>query len=207
MYEAVKRSFDVVMSATILLAIVPIWMAVAIAIKATTPGPILHRGSRIGKRGKPFIMYKFRTMTSGAEEAGPGITGARDPRITSVGRVLRTWKLDELPQLWNVLRGEMSLVGPRPEAPRYVALYNERQLGVLAVRPGITGPTQIRYRHEERLLGGTDVEAQYRTLLPHKLEIDLHYVQTRSLLRDVALLAGTVRSIVMGEPEKLGKQA
>jgi lipopolysaccharide/colanic/teichoic acid biosynthesis glycosyltransferase len=137
-------------------------------------------------------------MRADAETRGLKVTAFGDPRVTPIGRVLRATKLDELPQLVNVLRGEMSLVGPRPEAPEYVDLYDERQREVLSVRPGITGPTQIRFRDEESLLQGPDVEAAYLALLPQKLEIDLDYVHNRSLVQDLTLLLATVSVVVRG---------
>jgi lipopolysaccharide/colanic/teichoic acid biosynthesis glycosyltransferase len=147
-------------------------------------------------------MYKFRTMLADADRTGPAVTGASDPRVTPVGRVLRATKIDELPQLLNVLRGDMSLVGPRPESPRYVALYDQRQREVLSVLPGITGPTQLRYRHEERILTGEDVERQYCALLmPVKLESDLEYVRTRTAVGDFRVLVATFGALF----ERAGK--
>jgi lipopolysaccharide/colanic/teichoic acid biosynthesis glycosyltransferase len=151
---------------------------------------------RVGRDGQPFTMLKFRTMHVGAD-AGAGITGAADARVTRLGRRLRAARLDELPQLINVLRGEMSLVGPRPESPRYVRYYTPEQLAVLRVRPGITGPTQLRFRDEAARLTAADVEAQYvGELLPAKLASDLEYVRTRTLWGDIAILLETVRLAV-----------
>lgn len=196
-----KRSLDLVVGAALTLLTAPLWIGIALAIRFTSPGPILYAGRRIGRDGKPFSIYKFRTMRADADRVGPGITAADDPRITRVGRLLRTSKLDELPQLINVLRGEMSLVGPRPEAPEYVQLYDDRQRAVLSMRPGITGPTQLAYRHEERMLlqlaQGGDVERQYReVLMPRKLESDLEYVRSSSILADVRYIAATVRRVL-----------
>jgi len=148
-------------------------------------------------------MAKFRTMVADAPTRGPGITAQDDPRMTPIGRFLRKTKLDELPQLLNVLNGTMSLVGPRPELPRYVALYNERQRRVLSVRPGITGPTQIAYRHEEELLRGRpDVETYYiNVIMPLKLEMDLRYIEQRRFWTDVGYLIKTLVHIVLrGDP-------
>ncbi|HEV3313159.1 MAG TPA: sugar transferase [Chloroflexota bacterium] len=171
----------------------PVWAAVAVAIRLTSGPGILHRGDRLGKNGRIFGMYKFRTMAIGSHLAGSRVTGANDPRVTPVGRLLRRWKLDELPQLVNVVRGDMSLVGPRPEDPRYLPDYAPNQMEVLSVRPGITGPTQIAYRHEEALLRGPDVEGDYRTkLLPAKLDMDLSYIRTASLSTDVRLILATL---------------
>ncbi len=191
-YETGKRTMDVVIAAALLVALMPVGIAIAVLVRLSSPGPVLYAGRRVGKDGEVFQMYKFRSMRNGADREGTAVTGAGDPRVTTVGRFLRATKLDELPQLLNVLRGEMSLVGPRPEAPRYVSLYDERQRGVLAVRPGVTGPTQLQYRHEERLLAADDVEELYcDRVLPRKLEMDLIYVETRSLRNDVQCLLAT----------------
>src|SRR5204862_8233186 len=128
----------------------------ALAVGRASPGRIVHRALGRGRHGRPFTLYKFRTMVVGATAAGPGITARRDPRITRVGRALRRSRLDELPQLWNVLCVEMSLVGPRPEAPKFVALYTPEQRRVLSVRPGITGAAQLAFRNEEELLPSDD---------------------------------------------------
>ncbi|MGI8968770.1 MAG: sugar transferase, partial [Chloroflexota bacterium] len=174
----------------------PLWLLIGAMIRLTSRGSALYAGTRIGRDGHPFRMYKFRTMHANADQSGPAITGAADARITPLGHLLRTTKLDELPQLLNVLRGEMSLVGPRPESPAYVALYDDRQRVVLTVRPGITGPSQLLYRHEQELLSGEDVERQYRDeILPAKLESDLAYVRDRSLAKDVHLLWLTVHRL------------
>ena len=172
------------------------WIVAAVAIKLTSPGPVLHRATRVGKDGDHFMILKFRTMRP--DTNGPAITAAGDPRITTVGAVLRRTKLDELPQLVNVLNGDMSLVGPRPEDPRYVALYTGEQRRVLALRPGMTSPAAVVYRNEERLINaaGGDVESIYlERIMPAKLELDLEYVEHRSLWLDVRVLARTAGSV------------
>lgn len=197
-----KRSLDVVVATAGMVCTVPLWVAIALAIRLTSPGPIFYRGRRVGKDGRLFPMYKFRTMRQDADRIGPSVTATDDPRVTRVGRALRLTKLDELPQLLNVLRGEMSLVGPRPEAPEYVAHYDPRQLQVLAVRPGITGPTQLAYRHEERLLQHSNAEDRYlNELLPHKLEMDLAYLRGWSLGQDLHLILATLRQLVGRQAE------
>src|SRR5262249_23288741 len=145
----------------------------SVLIKVYSPGPILFRQRRVGKNGHEFSILKFRTMVNGADRIGKGITADDDPRVTSVGAFLRKWKLDELPQLWNVLKGEMSLVGPRPELPAYVRQYTSSQMRVLLMRPGITDPATLRYRHEGRILeGSSDPERLYREkILPDKLSL------------------------------------
>jgi lipopolysaccharide/colanic/teichoic acid biosynthesis glycosyltransferase len=187
---------DVTLAAMALALTAPLWLAVGAVIRLTSPGPVLYAGRRVGKGGAVFQMYKFRSMRTGADRLGPAVTGAGDPRVTSIGRLLRRTKIDELPQLLNVLRGEMSLVGPRPEAPQYVARYDERQRQVLSVRPGITGPTQLRYRHEEQLLPQADLERVYCTeIMPRKLEMDLEYVRTHTLWTDLRVLCATAQGL------------
>jgi lipopolysaccharide/colanic/teichoic acid biosynthesis glycosyltransferase len=196
MEERARRGIDVIVAGALLAVTIPLWLPIAAAIRLGSPGPVLYHAPRIGKDGVPFTMYKFRTMHVDAATVGPAITVGEDPRITPIGRRLRRWKLDELPQLINVVRGEMSLVGPRPEAPEYVALYDQRQRQVLSVRPGITGPSQIVHRHEERLLNRDDAENHYRTvILPGKLEIDLAYVRGRSIVGDLRLIVQTAASL------------
>lgn len=195
-YPPLKRVTDVVFAMSGLIITAPIWAIVSLAILILDGSPVLYRGPRLGKHALVFGMYKFRTMRVGADSIGPGITGAGDIRTTRVGHFLRTWKLDELPQLVNVLEGHMSLVGPRPEDPRYLPNYSERQREVFRVRPGITGPTQIMFRNEEKILTSSDVEEQYRSeLLPMKLDLDLKYVETATLLTDMRLTLRTLRDI------------
>jgi len=167
-----KRAFDFLCSSLGLLFLSPIFLLVSIAIYFESRGPVFFRQERVGKDGKSFRIIKFRSMVAGASEIGLKITTAGDPRVTRVGRFLRRTKLDELPQLINVWRGEMSLVGPRPEVPIYVALYSERQTKVLSVRPGITDPASIEYADEEKILGGAiDAQRTYiEEILPKKLE-------------------------------------
>ncbi len=193
---AIKRVGDLVLATGLLWVTAPFWGIIALAIRLTSAGPVLYAGRRVGMGGNEFLMYKFRTMHRDADRVGPAVTAAGDPRITSVGRLLRLSKLDELPQLLNVLRGEMSLVGPRPEVPEYVALYDDRQRQVLSVRPGITGPTQILFRHEEQLLQHGDIDRQYRELFPRKLESDLRYAAHHSPVGDAVILMQTVRSLI-----------
>lgn len=188
-----KRLFDIVVSAVLLALSSPVLLLVAIAIRLDSRGPVIFRQARSGKGGVPFDIFKFRTMVANADRLGPVITTAGDPRVTRVGGWLRRTKLDELPQLVNVLRGEMSFVGPRPEVPRYVALYTPAQRAVLTVRPGITGISQLELRDEEaRLEGVDDIENAYiHRLLPAKLNLDLEYVRNRSLGTDLSILVRT----------------
>lgn len=207
MYRHLKRPLDVAGAAIALLLTMPVWIPISAAVLLTDGLPILYRARRMGQHQVPFAMYKFRSMYRQADRSGPGITGRADSRITPTGAFLRRWKLDELPQLLNVLRGEMSLVGPRPEDPRYLPDYTDRHRAVLSVRPGITGPTQIAYRHEERLLTAHDFELQYRThVLPQKLDLDLRYVEMQSFLTDVMVLAQTAGSIFVRKSVKVGEE-
>jgi len=188
-----KRAFDLVASGAGLIILSPLLLGIALAVRLTSPGPALYRARRVGQHGEEFTLYKFRSMVANADRQGPGITAAQDRRITRVGRFLRRTKLDELPQLLNVLRGDMSLVGPRPEDPRYVALYTPEQRRILDYRPGITSMASLTYRNEERLLAGEDWERVYvEQVLPAKLAIDLEYARRANLRRDIALILRTV---------------
>jgi len=217
MHEAMKRSFyvrfgkralDIAMAALGLILLTPLFAVLAILVKCTSRGPVLFRQRRVGRRGEPFLIAKFRSMADGSDRAGLPITAADDCRMTAVGRVLRGLKLDELPQLWNVLCGDMSIVGPRPEVPRYVNLYSDSERQVLSVRPGITDPASIRYRSEERVLRGhSDVDRYYReVLLPDKLKLNLEYINRISFFYDLSLLVQTTRAVLFGrahKPERL----
>src|SRR5205085_1846063 len=158
---------------------------------------VLFRQERVGRGGGRFLLWKFRTMVVGADRLGGLLTVGRDPRVTRVGRVLRASKLDELPQLFNVLTGKMSLVGPRPEVPRYVALYDDAQRRVLQLTPGITDPASIVYRNETQLLGmSADPETTYtKEVMPHKIEINLAYARHATLSSDFAVIVRTVLSL------------
>lgn len=192
-----KRLMDVVCSSLALLLTFPVFILIAIAVRLSSPGPVLFRQKRVGKGGMVFDILKFRSMVVDAPECGPEITRSGDQRVTGVGAILRRTKLDELPQLWNVIRGDMSLVGPRPETPRYVAMYTDDQRQVLSVLPGLTDPASITYRHEEAVLGReTDPERFYiEYLMPHKLALNRQYLSNVSLRNDVRLIWRTVRAI------------
>ncbi len=188
-----KRVLDVTLCVASLPLTLPLGAVLALAVRLGGRGPVLHRADRVGRDGRPIVVLKFRTMRPGC--CGPGVTRAGDDRITRVGRVLRATKLDELPQLLNVLRGDMSLVGPRPEDPRYVATYTAEQRQVLSVRPGVTSLAFLRFGHEQDLIERAcpaDTEAFYLTeILPAKLEIELGYVRGWSLREDLRILART----------------
>ncbi len=196
--RAAKRAFDFA-AASLGLAVagVPL-LALAGLVRATSRGPALFRQERIGRGGRPFRIYKLRTMVDGAAARGPQVTSAGDPRVTRLGRILRATKLDELPQLINVWLGDMSLVGPRPEVPRYVAQYRPEEREVLAVRPGITDPASIAFRDEEAVLARfPDRERAYvEVLMPQKLALNRAYIATQSLGGDLALIAKTLAAVV-----------
>jgi lipopolysaccharide/colanic/teichoic acid biosynthesis glycosyltransferase len=194
-----KRWFDAVCAATGLFLLSPFLVFIAIMVKLTSHGPVIFRQVRTGRLGNPFQIWKFRTMTWEPAEDGGLLTAAGDRRVTPFGQLLRKTKCDELPQLFNVLRGEMSLVGPRPEVPRYTNQYTDEQRNVLAVRPGITGPTANRYISEEEMLAGhQDKEGFYlSTILPVKLEMDLQYCQDISFNRDLKLIAHTFTNLLL----------
>jgi lipopolysaccharide/colanic/teichoic acid biosynthesis glycosyltransferase len=190
-----KRAFDVLASGIGLVLLSPVFIFIAIAVRLDSKGPTFYRAQRVGQHGKDFHLYKFRTMIVEADQKGPGITRAQDNRVTAVGRVLRRTKLDELPQLMNVLRGDMSLVGPRPEDPRYVELYTPEQRVILQYRAGITSMASVTYRNEEQALAGDDWEQTYiDEIMPAKLAIDLEYSQRATLLTDIWLILRTIVS-------------
>lgn len=188
-----KRIFDVSVALLGLIVLAPVFVIIGVWIKATSPGPVFYRARRVGQNGALFNLYKFRSMVANANRIGAGITAGDDPRITRAGRFLRRTKLDELPQLINVVQGDMSLVGPRPEDPRYVESYTAEQRRVLAVRPGITSWASVQYRHEEQLLSTATVDDVYRReIMPQKLALDLQYVDQQSLRLDLSILWHTL---------------
>lgn len=193
-----KNLLDLVGAAVGLVLFLPVFVVIAIAIRIGSPGPVLFRQSRVGRFGREFDILKFRTMKESAELAGPQLTVGADQRITRIGRVLRRTKLDELPQLWNVLCGHMSLVGPRPEVPRYVRYYPEGiAREILSVRPGMTEDLSLDLRDEASLLADVpDPERHYvEVLLPRKLAAQLFYVRNRSLLGDVRIIIRTITEL------------
>lgn len=189
-----KRIVDFLVALVGLLIIWPLLLVIAIAVKCSSRGPVLFCQTRMGRGFRPFSIYKFRTMVVDAPKLGAQITAGADPRITRVGHFLRQWKLDELPQLVNVLKGDMSLVGPRPEVPRYVEMFREDYASVLSVRPGITDPASLKYRNESTLLAASEnPEATYvEQILPDKIALAKDYVAHSSLLYDLRLIWQTV---------------
>jgi lipopolysaccharide/colanic/teichoic acid biosynthesis glycosyltransferase len=198
-----KRLFDIVVSAVGLALLALPFAIIAMAIKLSSPGPIFYRQQRIGRGGQPFWLYKFRTMS--VREGGPLVTAEGDPRITPVGRVLRRWKLDELPQLWNLLRGEISVIGPRPEVERFVRYYTPEQRRLLEQVPGLAGMSQLVYPHEADILQRypNPEEVYVLQLMPRKLAVDLQYEQSRTFWSDLRLLTEITLLIASGKSYRI----
>jgi len=192
--RAIKRIFDFVASLIGIIIISPILTIVAICIKLDSKGKVLFLQKRVGKNGMPFNIYKFRTMVSDAEKLGKQITIGKDSRITRVGAFLRKYKIDELPQLFNVLKGDMSLVGPRPEVPKYVDLYTEEERKVLEVRPGITDLASLRYSDENEILGKVENPEEYyiNVIMKDKLKLNLEYIEKSNIIFDIYLIIKTI---------------
>lgn len=201
---AARRPLDPVLALVLLCASSPLLVLAALGIRLSSPGPILYRATRIGLNGEPFTLHKFRTMAVNAPGSGPAVTGRRDPRVFAFGAFLRRTKIDELPQLFDVIRGKMALVGPRPEDPGIVARhYNEEQKKTLAVLPGLTSPGALfHYTHGDRYLSD-DVDRDYvEKFLPIKLAIELVYVQNRSPVYDLEVMlrtASTIARVLVGQ--------
>ena len=199
-FGEVKRLFDLLFALIALALLSPALLVVALLVAIASPGGAVFRQIRVGRGGREFRLLKYRTMRTGSEAKGQLTIGGRDPRVTSVGYFLRKTKLDELPQLWNVLIGDMSIVGPRPEVPKYVALYTAQERAVLSVRPGITGMASIEYINENELLAkAADHERTYiQEVMPAKLALDLRYVRDRSFTLDLRIIGVTVRRVFFG---------
>jgi lipopolysaccharide/colanic/teichoic acid biosynthesis glycosyltransferase len=199
MYRHVlKRLFDLVVASSLLTILSPLLVVVAIAIKTGSPGPVFYRGLRVGMHKRPFGMLKFRTMVIDADGKGPSSTSADDPRITTIGAFMRRFKLDELPQLFNVVKGEMSMVGPRPQVMWAVNAYSAEEQRVLSVRPGITDWASIRFSNEGEILkGSTDPDRDYMILIhPEKMRLSLRYVDSVSFMTDVGILVRTAGAVL-----------
>jgi len=189
----VRRLLDILVAALGLAILSPLFALVALAIKLQDGGPVFFSQTRVGRGFRKFRLYKFRSMTPGADRLGPPLTVPADPRVTRVGGFLRRSKLDELPQLFNLLRGDMRLVGARPELERYVEMFRREYTLLLQDRPGITDPASLAYRHEHLVLSANGVEKQYVTeILPHKLALSLGYARERTLLSDLGIVARTL---------------
>ena len=190
----IKRAFDIAIAATGLIALLPVMAVVAVLIKCDSQGPVFFKQRRMGRGFRAFLIYKFRTMKENSELTGRLITIGEDPRITRVGRFLRKTKIDELPQLINVLKGEMSLVGPRPELPRFVELFRSEYAEILTVRPGITDLASLKYRDEAKLIGQfSNPEEEYvRSILPDKIRLGKEYIDRSSMFFDLSLILRTL---------------
>ena len=192
--HATKRISDILISLVLILLFAPLMLFSVLLVILSSPGPLFYMQKRVGRNGEAFSIIKFRTMTVGADKCGPSVTSADDVRITPVGRFMRRTKLDELPQLFNVLRGDMSLVGPRPQVPRFVdEFHSDLKDVVLSVPPGVTGITALCFRNEEKMLEQIDDRERYYIdhIMPVKLKLDAWYVRNRRLSADLFLLAAT----------------
>jgi len=193
-----KRLFDLMASSTGLVLLAPVLLSIVVLIKLEAGGAVFYRGIRVGRHGKSFRIFKFRTMVVDAEKLGGPSTADDDPRITRIGKFLRKYKLDELPQLINVLKGEMSFVGPRPEVEQEVRLYNEEEKALLNVRPGITDYASIKFHNEGEILrGSADPHQAYREKIrPEKIRLGLEYVRDCSFKTDLKVLALTFKTLI-----------
>ncbi len=192
--KIIKRMFDFIASLIGCIILIPVFIIISILIKFDSRGPILFKQKRVGQDGKVFEILKYRTMIVDAEKIGKQITVGNDSRITKVGKFLRKYKLDELPQLFNVLKGDMSLVGPRPEVPKYVKLYNESEREVLKVKPGITDFASIEYRDENEILGTVENPEEYyiNVIMKHKLQLNLKYISKNNIFLDIKIILKTL---------------
>lgn len=192
--KIIKRIFDIVCSGLGLMILSPFLLFIAIRIKMDSDGPVFFKQIRVGEKGREFKILKFRTMVVDAEKLGRQITVGNDSRITKIGAFLRKYKIDELPQLINVFKGDMSLVGPRPEVPRYVNMYTEEQRKVLDVKPGITDLASIRYRDENELLGQAENPDEFyiNTIMPDKLALNLEYINKSNIFLDIYIILKTI---------------
>jgi len=201
-----KRLFDLAAGCLLLAVVSPAMLVIALAVRASSRGPILFRQIRVGRGGKNFYLIKFRTMVDRRPEPGMALTTRGDPRVTSVGRLLRKFKLDELPQLLNVVRGDMSLVGPRPDVPEYYRLLSRTQQHVLFLKPGATGAATLQFRDEEEVLSRIPPSELLRfytgTLLPTKIGMDLTYARQATFFTDLSLLFQTMTSIFVGRTQR-----
>ena len=193
----IKRAFDILAALTGLILLWPLLLLIAVLIKLDSHGPVFYRGVRSGRCGTPFRIFKFRTMVPGAESLGGGSTGKDDPRVTRIGRTLRRYKLDELPQLLNVLKGEMSIVGPRPELPQYTGLYTGEEQLILTVRPGITDYASLEFINLAEILGNVEPDAVYEEQVrPVKNALRVKYVKEQNLCGDLIIISRTLLRLV-----------
>jgi len=197
MYSLIKRLADIVASIIVLLLLFPVFLVISIWILLDSPGGLFYKQVRVGKNGKEFKLFKFRSMRTGADKEGQ-ITIGNDKRVTRSGKFIRKFKIDEFPQLINIIAGDMSVVGPRPEVPKYVKMYSDEQKKVLSVRPGLSDFATIEYINEQEQLGKSpDPEKLYiNTIMPEKLALNLKYIQSRSFSTDLKIILKTFSSIL-----------
>ena len=193
-----KRIFDILLSGIGLLLLSPLFFVLSLWNKSDSPGPVFYKQRRVGRGNQDFVLYKFRSMAIGADRKGLITVGGHDPRVTRSGYYIRKYKFDELPQLINVFKGDMSLVGPRPEVRKYVEMYTPEQMKVLTQRPGITDPASIKYRNENELLATAEHPEEFYTkvIMQDKLAINLQYLESRTLFKDFKIILNTFVSIL-----------
>lgn len=193
-----KRIFDLIASLIGIILLLPVYIVLSIMIVMDSRGGIFYKQTRVGKDNKDFKLFKFRTMVTGADRKGLITVGARDSRVTKIGYYLRKYKMDELPQLFNVFLGDMSLVGPRPEVRKYVEMYSPEQMKVLSVKPGITDYASIEYSNENEILAkAVDPDKEYiEVIMPAKLELNLRYIREQGIMTDIKLILKTIQKIV-----------
>ena len=198
MYPLIKRTLDIAIALIGIVLTFPVLCLLAVLIKTNTTGPAVYASERVGKDGKPFRLYKFRTMVVNADTIGGPSAGDDDPRITRVGRILRKYKLDEFPQLANVIKGDMSFVGPRPEVRQEVDLYSGEEKAILSIRPGITDYASIKFNNEGEILAGSEDPHQVylQKIRPEKMRLGLEYVKNRSLWVDTKIMAKTITTLI-----------
>ena len=199
-----KKLFDFVFSIAGLVILSPLFLVISVWIKLDSKGSVFYKQVRVGKNNSDFKLYKFRTMRTDSDKSGLLTVGGRDPRITGAGYFLRKFKMDELPQLFNIAAGEMSFVGPRPEVRKYVDMYNDEQRKVLSVLPGITDVASIKYRNENELLEkAEDPESYYiESIMPDKLKLNLDYIEQRSFTNDIKVIFKTLAAITGQKSQK-----
>lgn len=194
-----KRFFDLALASISLVILAPVLLLLALLIKFGSEGPVFYRGVRVGRDGIPFRIYKFRTMVADAEKLGASSTHEQDSRITDIGAFMRRFKLDELPQLINIMAGEMSFVGPRPEVQKFVDMYTEEEKAILKVRPGITDWSSIKFHNEGEIIAASGIadadEAYAKVIRPEKLRLQLKYVREQSVLTDIQIIFMTISTL------------
>jgi len=197
-YPLIKRTLDIAIALIGIVLTSPVLCLLAVIIKTNSTGPAVYAGERVGKDGKPFKLYKFRTMVVDADTIGGPSAGDDDPRITRVGRILRKYKLDEFPQLANVLKGDMSFIGPRPEVQQEVELFTGEEKAILSIRPGITDYASIKFNNEGEILAGSEDphQAYLQKIRPEKMRLGLEYVKNRSLWVDTKIMAKTITTLI-----------